>query len=305
MRWLTSAYDSLQLCAMLAGNLSQGAASIAVALRIKNKDMKSVATASGISALTAGITEPALYGVTLRLKRPAIASAIGAGISGLFIGIVKLRAYAFTTPSLMAMPMYLGPGEAGVRNLIYAIIAAVISIVVTFVMTLVLGWDDPVDEDEEDDDTTEATETTADGKIVIAAPIKGEIIPLESVNDATFSTGILGNGYAIIPSEGKVYAPFDGVCEQLFDTLHALCLKSKSGAEVLIHVGLETVSLEGKPFKAHIKSGDSIKKGDLLLEFDIDAIKAAGCEISTPVIVSNEDEIGSISIVNDSIVIGG
>ena len=116
---------------------------------------------------------------------------------------------------------------------------------------------------------------------------------------------MLGEGYAIVPSEGKVYAPFDGVCENLFDTLHAMGLMSDSGVELLIHVGLETVGLNGAPFTAHIKTGDRFKTGDLLLEFDIDAIKAAGCEIQTPIIVTNAEDVGDITIEGNKIVIGG
>lgn len=130
-------------------------------------------------------------------------------------------------------------------------------------------------------------------------------MPLSSVPDETFSTGVLGNGFAVEPAEGKVYAPFDGECENLADTLHALGLLSESGVSLLIHVGLETVGLEGKPFKAHIKTGDPIKKGQLLLEFDIGAIKAAGCPTITSVLVTNEDEVGEAKIEADKIMIGG
>lgn len=131
------------------------------------------------------------------------------------------------------------------------------------------------------------------------------MVPLETVPDETFSTGVLGSGFAVEPAEGKVYAPFDGECENLADTLHALGLLSDSGVSVLIHVGLETVGLEGKPFKAHVKTGDRIKKGQLLLEFDMEAIQAAGCPTITPVLVTNEDEVGKVTIETDTIVIGG
>lgn len=139
----------------------------------------------------------------------------------------------------------------------------------------------------------------------IASPIPGKVVPLETVPDETFSTGVLGSGIAVEPTEGKVYAPFDGECQNLADTLHALGLLSESGVSLLIHVGLETVGLEGKPFKAHVQTGDRIKKGQLLLEFDMDAIKAAGCPTITSVLVTNEDEVGDAKIEADKIVIGG
>ncbi|WP_314723471.1 PTS transporter subunit EIIC [Enterocloster bolteae] len=141
----TLGYDMLQLPAMLCSNLAQASASLAVAIRTKNKDLKAVASASAVSAATAGITEPALYGVTMRLKRPLIASIIGSGVAGLFGGIVGLKAYAFLTPSLLALPIYIS--SQNVYNIIYAVTACVISIVVTFVLTLVLGWEDPAGED--------------------------------------------------------------------------------------------------------------------------------------------------------------
>ena len=125
------------------------------------------------------------------------------------------------------------------------------------------------------------------------------------MKDNTFASGILGEGCAVIPAEGKVYAPFDGVCENLFDTLHALGLRSGQGIEMLVHVGLETVTLNGAPFKAHISSGERFKKGDLLLEFDIEAIRKAGCEIQTPVIITNAEDLGGVTIENDKLVIGG
>lgn len=136
---------------------------------------------------------------------------------------------------------------------------------------MVLYHDEKEEKDEEK--TTEDRILAPGTESVIHALIKGKVIPLEEVPDATFSSGVLGSGFGILPSEGKVYAPFDGVCESVFDTLHAMGLKSNQGIEVLIHVGLETVRLEGKPFKAHVKSGDPIQKGQLLLEFDLAQIQ--------------------------------
>ena len=315
----TNGFDTLLIPAMLASNLAEGAATLAVALRSKNSDLKAVSGSASASALIAGITEPALYGVTLKYKRPVIAACIGAGCSGLFIGIVNLKAYVYATPAFISIVQFISP--KGGMNFIYALIAAAISIVVTFVMTLVLGWEDPVEEEEENEESKvneadeeqvvdvkaveEKTSEKKEGKVVIEAPVPGKVIPLDQVNDETFATGILGKGIAVEPSEGKVYAPFDGVCENLFDTLHALALVSDTGIVMLIHVGLETVALEGKPFTAHVKTGDRIKKGQLLLEFDMEEIKNSGCETVTPVLITNEDEIGKVSVENGNIVIGG
>ena len=301
-------FDTLLIPAMLASNLAEGAAALAVTLRSKNKDLKAVSGSAAASALIAGITEPALYGVTLKYKRPVIAACIGAGCSGLFIGIVNLKAYVYATPAFISIVQFISP--KGGMNFIYALIAAAITVVVTFVMTLVLGWDDPVDEDEENNSEIQETsgvENSEKGtdKTVIEAPVNGKVIPLEQVNDETFATGVLGKGLAVEPSEGKVYAPFDGECVNVFDTLHALSLTSENGIEMLIHVGLETVGLGGKPFTAHVHSGDKIKKGQLLLEFDIEEIKNSGCDIVTPVLIMNEDEVGKVTVKDNKIVIGG
>src|SRR5699024_7236811 len=152
--------------------------------------------------------------------------------------------------------------------------------------------------------TADAGVNALTGKVRIPCPVKGEIIPLSEVRDNTFASGILGEGCAVIPSEGKVFAPFDGVCENIFDTLHALGLKSDQGVEMLIHVGLETVTLNGAPFKAHIGNGERFRKGELLLEFDIEAIQKAGCEIQTPVLITNAEDLGGVTVEDDRLVIG-
>ena len=157
----------------------------------------------------------------------------------------------------------------------------------------------------ESENKTSSDTVETGSKTIITSPVKGDIIPLTEVKDPTFAEGILGDGFAVIPTEGKVYAPFTGSCENIFDTLHALGLVSDNGIELLIHVGLETVNLNGAPFTAHVKNGQHFKKGDLLLEFDIDAIKKAGCEIQTPIIVTNTDEYEHLSVEHDRIVIGG
>ena len=314
----TVGYDNMLLPAMLASNLAQGAACLAVSIRSKDTELKSVSGASAVSAMVAGITEPAMYGVTLRLKKPLMAACMGAGLSGLFIGVIDLKSYALVSPGFLSIIQFLSP--AGGINFIYALIAAVISVVVTFVATLILGWEDPAAaaEDAEDrgvvlTDSTEnfvAASAGTDGKakkkhIIIESPVPGKVVPLETVPDETFSSGILGKGFAVEPSEGKVYAPFDGVCETIMDTLHAMALTADNGVSILIHVGLETVGLGGKPFKAHVHTGDRVKKGQLLLEFDIDEIKNSGCETIVPVLAVNGAEFGNVTIENNTMIIGG
>lgn len=304
-------YDLLLLPAMLASNTAQAGATFGVAAKTKDKELREMAIPAGISALLAGVTEPAMYGITLRLKKPMIAACIASGIGGLITGIVTLKAYAFATPCLTAIVQFIAPD--GGNNIICAVIVFVVSLVVSFVLSFIMTENDESQEDEnvstesfsESETKTffDTTETSA--KTIITSPVKGDIIPLTEVKDPTFAEGILGDGFAVIPTEGKVYAPFTGSCENIFDTLHALGLVSDNGIELLIHVGLETVNLNGAPFTAHVKNGQHFKKGDLLLEFDIDAIKKAGCEIQTPIIVTNTDEYEHLSVEHDRIVIGG
>ena len=297
-------YDVLLTVAMLSSNTAQAGATFGVAFKTKDPDMRQMAIPAGISALLAGVTEPAMYGVTLRLKKPMIAACIAGAVGGLISGFVNLKAYAFATPCLTAIVQFIAPD--GGSNFMFACIIFAVVFVLSFSLSFILTPAREAAEAPASPAVSEAAPVPAlTGKIEIEAPIPGEVIPLTEVKDQTFASGVLGEGYAIVPSKGKVYAPFDGTCENLFDTLHAMGLVSDSGVELLIHVGLETVGLNGAPFKAHIKSGDKFKKGDLLLEFDIDAIKAAGRETQTPVIVTNAEDVGGITIEGNKIVIGG
>ncbi|MDO5409130.1 MAG: beta-glucoside-specific PTS transporter subunit IIABC [Lachnospiraceae bacterium] len=307
-------YDTLLIPAMLASNIAQAGATFGVAAKTKDTDLRQIAIPAGISALLAGVTEPAMYGVTLRLKKPMAAACIASTLGGLISGIVELKGYAFATPCATAIVQFIAPH--GNSNFIFGVIVACVSFGLAFVLSFILTKNDKENEADEKaavqtkEESVKMEEKTvscghAGTEMEICAPVKGEVIPLNQVKDNTFASGILGEGFAVIPSEGKVYAPFDGVCENLFETLHALGLTSVNGVELLIHVGLETVALNGAPFKAHISSGDHFKKGDLLLEFDIDAIKKAGCEIQTPVIVTNAEELEEVTVKNNKIVIGG
>lgn len=276
-------YDVLQLPAMLAYNLSQGAACAAVAIRSKNKGLRAVAATSAISAIVAGVSEPGLYGVTMRLRKPLYASMVGSGLAGVILGLFHVKAFTFSNPSLMAILMYASP-EYG-ANLVYAVIAAAISIVVTFIMTLILGWDDPI----------EAEEALAGTCYEISSPIIGEAVELSNVSDETFAGGMLGKGVAVRPNAGKVIAPFDGTVEALFPTNHAIGLRSaQGGIELLVHVGIDTVELNGEGFKALKKAGDTMKKGEVLIEFDINRIREKGFDTIVPIIVSNSNDFTDI-----------
>lgn len=287
----TPAGESLMLPAMLISNLAQGAACLAVAVKSKNSGLKQLAASSGVSALFAGVTEPGLYGVTMPLKRPLAAVCISSGVTGLLAGILGVSASSFASPSLLALPIFVNAQRA--NNLVMAVICAAVSIVLSFLVTWFMGFQDPATDEsgapaESKPEIQEPGQTG--GAQAIGAPVAGKTLPLEQVNDETFSTGVLGLGVAIVPSEGKVYAPFDGKVETIPDSHHALGLLSSSGVELLVHVGLETVRLNGKHFQAHVQEGQAIHQGDLLLEFDKDAIAAEGFDLVTPVIVTNADD---------------
>ncbi|WP_334332718.1 beta-glucoside-specific PTS transporter subunit IIABC [Companilactobacillus sp. HBUAS59544] len=282
--------DSLILPAMLAANIGQGAASLAVAVRAKNKNTRQVASAAAISALLAGVTEPALYGVTLKYKKPLYASMISGAITGLFMGIVDLKSFAFAVPSILSIPQFVNHNIPS--NFIYALIVVVASIVITFVLTLILGFDEEpqaatVTEAPKKNDNAEEIDAGSKETKKVFSPVKGEQITLDSVNDPTFAQKMLGDGVAVIPEDGKFYAPFDGVVETVFPTKHAIGLKSNSGIEMLIHIGLDTVELKGKPYDVKVKANQKVKKGDLLAVADLDAIKKAGFDTVTPLIVTN------------------
>ena len=281
-------YELMLLPAMLASNIAQAGATFAVAVKTNDSKMRQIAIPAGISALLAGVTEPAMYGVTLKLKKPMYAACIAGGVGGVIMGIVKLKAYAFATPCLTAIVQFISPD--GGKNMLFACIIAALSFVLSFVLALIMTKNKA--------ETTEETSSQkAEGSadLTIANPVSGEVIALSEVNDATFSSGVLGEGYAVIPIEGKVTAPFDGKVETLMDTHHALGLVSNSGIEMLIHVGLETVTLNGKYFTPKVAEGDSFKKGDVLLTFDLEAIKKEGYDTTTPVVVSNADDYAAFA----------
>ena len=260
----TTGYENFICIGELCSNMAQGAASLAVALRSKNKDFKQIAGSSAFSALFAGITEPALYGVTLRLKRPMLGACIGGAVGGLVGGFFQMKCFG--------------------------------------IATLIIGFEDIVDEDDDLDFVEESNAQLLDNEISITSPVEGKVIPLTEVKDPTFSQEILGKGAAIIPEKGVVYAPFDGKVDAVFETGHALGLVSEDGVELLVHVGIDTVNLKGKHFTPKKKSGDTMKKGDILLEFDIDKIKADGYDVTTPIIISNTDQFAKVKACEDKVV---
>jgi PTS system beta-glucosides-specific IIC component len=283
--------------AATASVFAQTGAAFGVMLRTKNKKLKTLAGSATVTALF-GITEPAVYGVTLPLKRPFIAGVIGGAVGGAIIGQAGTQAFASGAPGLLTLPIFYGPGGQGFPGLIIGITA---SFLVSAILTYVMGFKDPVDETEGENKqdsnstTTDASKLLKANEVVkasqkVLSPLSGTIHPLSDVPDPAFSSEAMGKGLAIKPSEGRVVAPFDGKVTVAFKKKHALAVVSESGAEMLIHVGIDTVKLDGQYFTSHIKEGDTVTAGQLLLEFDVEQIAAAGYETVTPIIVTNSTD---------------
>ncbi|QCT31722.1 beta-glucoside-specific PTS transporter subunit IIABC [Bacillus velezensis] len=268
------------LPAMFLANMGQAGASFAVFFKSKNKTFKSLAFTTGITALM-GITEPAMYGVNMRLKKPFAAALIGGAAGGAFYGVTGVASYIVGgNAGLPSIPVFIGP------TFLYALIGLFISFAAGMAAALLIGFEDV---QSERDKASETPGVTAGGEI-IHSPIKGEVKALSEVNDSVFSGGMMGKGFAILPEEGAAVSPVEGRVTAVFKTKHAIGITSARGAEVLIHIGLDTVRLDGRHFEMHVKEGDTVAPGDLLITFDIDEIKAAGFDVITPVIITNTDQ---------------
>ena len=291
-------YDFLYLPANLAHNMSEGGAALAVAVKTKDENLKSAAISAGVTAIF-GITEPAIYGITIQKKRVLISVMLSSFISGLIIGLMKIKGFTAVGPGLVSMAMFVDPDNS--MNFVYAMIAFVLTIVISFIVTLIIYKDDPPAAVSLSADDTAADAPAADGASAeqdetvkpgsLSSPFEGTVVPLEEVKDEVFSTGVLGQGVAVLPAKGELVSPVDGTVTMIPDTLHAISLLDNSGAEILMHIGMDTVELKGKGYEPQVKVGDKVKKGQLLIRFDLDGIKAAGYDVTTPVVITNSDDL--------------
>lgn len=261
-----------------AANVAQGAAALAVALKTKDKKLKSMALPSSLSAFM-GITEPAIFGVNMRFVKPFIAGSIGGACGALYASIVKLGATGTGVTGIFGILLHL---HRPVQYIIAMAIAAGVAFVISWVLYHDAGAKKEKTEAIEDNGTQPELK-----KDTVYSALEGQAIPMTEVNDETFKAELLGKGIAVEPAIGKVVAPFNGKVETLFDTKHAIGLLSDDGIEVLIHIGIDTVNLGGKYYTAHVAVGDTVKPGDVLIEFDMDAIKKEGYEVTTPIIITN------------------
>lgn len=277
-----------------AANVAQGGAALAVALKTKDKKVKAMAVPSALSACM-GITEPAIFGVNLRFGKPFITACIGGAFGALFASITGLGAT--------------GTGVTGIFGVLLClnepmkyILMFVIAFGVSFALTWIFGYKNEEPEVKiEKTEVKETKETTdTDSTLpLLYSPLEGKAVPLDHIKDPTFASGVLGKGMAVIPAKGEVTAPCDATVETVFETKHAIGLTGDNGAELLIHVGMDTVQLKGEYFTAHVKDGDHVKKGQLLLTFDIEKIKEAGYEITTPFIVTNSDAYSDVKLIKE------
>lgn len=280
-------FQAVQTCAVVA----QAAACFGVFIKTRDKEMKNVSLSAGLTGIF-GITEPAIYGVTLRLKKPFVCGCVAGAIGALAVAFFGSMNY-----------VYAGlPGILTTVNAISAenpmsfpgmLIGCAISIVGSILLIQIVGCDEAPAPAAAEDSAPAAMPAAPAGDVTICAPLNGEVKVLSDVNDPTFAEGILGQGAAIVPSEGKLYAPFDGKVASVFETRHAICLEDASGTELLIHIGLDTVSLGGKYYTAKVQAGDMVKTGDVLIEFDLKAI-AKEFDTITPVLVTNADDFAGI-----------
>jgi PTS system beta-glucosides-specific IIC component len=284
--------------------VAQAGAALGVFLKTKNKKLKTVSMSAFITGLF-GVTEPAIYGVNLKLKKPFIIACLSGGVGGAIAGAYHASAVALVPKSILTFPAFVGPGFIGY------VIGFIVAFVLSVVLTYIVGFNDPVDEELTRKTTTEntSTEVTTNPspyrKETVLSPLNGNVISLREMKDEAFSSLAMGKGVAIVPNEGKVYSPVAGKIAMVIRTGHAYSIVAENGAELLIHVGVDTVKLKGKYFNPKVKEGDIVKAGDLIAEFDLEEIIAEGYEITTPVIVSNTSDFLDVVVTKEDDVVKG
>ncbi|MEU1513836.1 beta-glucoside-specific PTS transporter subunit IIABC [Streptomyces sp. NPDC005811] len=277
------------VAALFAPVLAQAAAAFAVFLRTRNRDLKGVAGPAAVSAFLAGITEPAIYGVTLRLKRPFVFACVGGAVGGAVAAAGGSATTGFVVPGAITVTATLDVG-----NFALQLIGCAVGMAIAFVLTLVLGFKDlpaagaPADATEPADGGAPADGTAA----TLRTPVAGKVVPLDEVPDQVFASGAMGQGLAVVPSEGKVYAPVSGTLVSAMP--HAFGIRTDSGVEVLVHIGLNTVELQGRGFTPAVTQGQRVHAGDLLTDVDLQVITDAGYNPITVLIVTDPGDHSAV-----------
>lgn len=306
-------YDPI-LGLSLGASFAQIGVVLAILLQTKDQKLKGIALPAFLSGIF-GVTEPAIYGVTLPRKKPFVLSCIAAGIGGGLIGFFGTKMYMMGGMGVFVIPAAIGP-KTGVDMSVYGLmIAMAVSFVLGFILQMVLGKKS-VDQayDEKQAKTVQEIANQADTiakaapslastsdlnvSTELVSPLAGELLPLSEVKDEVFSSGAMGEGVAVEPSEGVLHAPADGKVVMTFPTGHAIGMKTSDGAEILMHIGMDTVNLQGHGFETLVAKGDEVKAGDELVKFDIDAIHAKGYVVTTPIVVTNSKDYEKITVVS-------
>lgn len=297
----TGSHEDFMLPILLPAVFAQVGAVLAVRLRTKDNQLKTLASSSVLSGIF-GVTEPAIYGVNLPLKKPFVIGCISATIGGAIIGYFHTVTYSFGLINIFTFLQIIP--KSGIDGRFFAaIIGTLVSFSLATIVTYFFGLpkkqEPNVNQEAGSDESLTANNETDDTvkTMTVSSPMQGKILPLNQVNDQTFASELMGKGIAIIPTIGQAVAPEDGEVVSLFRTKHAIGFLTDSGVEILIHIGIDTVKLDGQHFEAHVEAGNKVKKGDLLVSFDIEAIKQAGFEVTTPIIITNSDDYQQVQCI--------
>lgn len=299
--------DSI-LALVFAASFAQTGAVLGVWLKTKDQKLKSLSIPAFISGIF-GVTEPAIYGITLPKKRPFIMSCVAAAIGGAMLGLFGTKIYMVGGLGVFGYASNIHPTEGLNMGFWGSIISTIVAFILGFLLTYFFGGvnkEENITIETVSGSTNAVQSTTATNakKEMILSPLNGEVKQLSDISDAAFASGALGKGVAIEPAEGKLYAPVSGIVSALYPTNHAIGMTTDEGAEVLIHIGMDTVQLEGKYFKGHVSQGDRVEKGQLLIEFDIDQIKKAGFSVTTPIVVTNYDRFDATPTCENQVKVG-
>lgn len=287
---VTNGYDNVMM-PFFACTFATSAVILVIMMKTKDRKMKELCLPNFISGIF-GVTEPGIYGILLPLKKPFIISCIAGGIGGAFYGFCNFRKFSMGGMGIFEFPAMMEP-DGSWGNLLVAGLGVLLTMLVAVILMLLFYKEKDCEEsnraiiDTDKDAASMKNETALLEDIAVWSPVKGEVLELQQVEDAAFSAGILGKGCAIVPTEGEIYAPVDGVLTTLFPTKHALGITSDDGVEVLIHIGLNTVQLNGEGFTAHVQQGARVSRGQHLLSFDLADVKNKGYCLQTPVIITN------------------
>ena len=287
-------YDVFFRPSYILHNMAEGGACIGVALRTKSHEFRAECLSLAFGCIVAGVTEPALYGVNFRLKKPMIGIMAGGAVGGVAAGLFHVCAYSYGYSTILALPIF-------VETAVYMAIAIVIDIIVAAAVTYVLGFEDvvaeTVDAPAQIEEASPAKTDAPAEEMTAAAPVSGTIIAQADIPDETFAQGILGDGIGILADSEIITAPFDGVIETVAETGHAIGLTGSNGMEMLIHIGVDTVKMNGKGFTPLVKEGDKVSKGQQILKFSKKEIQAAGYNDTVVVLVTNSSDLENMKIV--------